>query len=61
MNSIIHIHGGERTGGLIMKVLDINSKLSHLHFVSTNEYKKRVIQLERKNRVHNVVHWALRQ
>ena len=53
---IIHIHGGERTEGLIDEGIRHSiTKLSHLHFVSTNEYKKRVIQLgESKNRVHNV-------
>lgn len=53
---IIHIHGGERTEGLIDEGIRHSiTKLSHLHFVSTNEYKKRVIQLgESKNKVHNV-------
>ena len=53
---IIHIHGGERTEGLIDEGIRHSiTKLSHLHFVSTNEYKKRVIQLgESKDRVYNV-------
>ena len=53
---IIHIHGGERTEGLIDEGIRHSiTKLSHLHLVSTNEYKKRVIQLgESKSRVHNV-------
>ena len=43
---IVHIHGGEITQG----ALDDNfrhaiSKLSHIHFASTAEYRQRIIQL----------------
>ena len=53
---IIHLHGGERTEGLIDESIRHSiTKMSHLHFVSTNEYKKRVIQLgENKKNVFNV-------
>lgn len=43
---IAHIHGGEVTQGAIDESLRHSiTKLSHLHFVSTNEYAQRVIQL----------------
>lgn len=43
---IAHIHGGELTEGLIDEAFRHSiSKMSHLHFVATDEYKKRVIQL----------------
>ena len=53
---IAHLHGGEITEG----ASDDNfrhaiTKLSHLHFTSTEEYRKRVIQLgENPERVFNV-------
>ena len=49
---IAHLHGGEATRGLIDEAIRHSiTKMSHLHFVATNEYKKRVIQLgeEKKN------------
>lgn len=43
---VAHIHGGELTRGAIDDVLRHSmTKLSHLHFVSTERYAKRVIQL----------------
>ena len=53
---IIHLHGGERTEGSIDESIRHSiTKMSHLHFVSTDEYKKRVIQLgESKKFVFNV-------
>ena len=43
---IAHIHGGEVTQGAIDDALRHSiSKLSHLHFVSTQEYARRVEQL----------------
>jgi UDP-N-acetylglucosamine 2-epimerase (non-hydrolysing)/GDP/UDP-N,N'-diacetylbacillosamine 2-epimerase (hydrolysing) len=43
---IAHIHGGEITEGAIDDALRHSiTKLSHLHFVSTNIHAKRVIQL----------------
>lgn len=53
---IAHLHGGERTEGLIDEGIRHSiTKLSHLHFVSTEEYRNRVIQLgECPNRVENV-------
>ncbi len=43
---IAHIHGGEVTQGAIDDSLRHSlTKLSHLHFVSTQEYARRVIQL----------------
>lgn len=53
---IVHIHGGEITQG----ALDDNfrhaiTKLSHLHFASTAEYRQRIIQLgETPDRVFEV-------
>ena len=43
---VAHIHGGEMTQGAIDDALRHSlTKLSHLHFVSTEEYARRVIQL----------------
>ena len=43
---VAHIHGGELTEGAIDDALRHSiTKLSHLHFVSTEEYRDRVIQL----------------
>ena len=43
---VAHIHGGEITKGAIDDPLRFSlTKLSHLHFVSTETYKNRVIQL----------------
>jgi UDP-hydrolysing UDP-N-acetyl-D-glucosamine 2-epimerase len=43
---IAHIHGGELTEGLIDDAIRHSlTKMSHLHFVSTEVYRKRVIQL----------------
>ena len=53
---IAHCHGGEATEGLIDEPIRHSiTKMSHLHFTSTEEYRKRVIQLgEQPNRVFNV-------
>lgn len=53
---IAHIHGGELTEGLIDDAFRHSyTKFSHLHFVATDIYKKRVVQLgEMENRVFNV-------
>jgi len=43
---VAHIHGGELTQGAIDDALRHSmTKLSHLHFVSTKEYARRVAQL----------------
>jgi UDP-hydrolysing UDP-N-acetyl-D-glucosamine 2-epimerase len=43
---VAHIHGGELTEGAIDDALRHSiTKLSHLHFVSTDEHARRVIQL----------------
>jgi UDP-N-acetylglucosamine 2-epimerase (non-hydrolysing)/GDP/UDP-N,N'-diacetylbacillosamine 2-epimerase (hydrolysing) len=43
---VAHLHGGELTSGAIDDALRHSmTKLSHLHFVSTEEYRRRVIQL----------------
>ncbi|APG27352.1 UDP-N-acetyl-D-glucosamine 2-epimerase, UDP-hydrolysing [Syntrophotalea acetylenivorans] len=43
---LAHIHGGEITRGAIDESLRHSlTKLSHLHFVTTEEYRRRVIQL----------------
>lgn len=46
---VAHIHGGELSFGAIDDSLRHSiTKLSHIHFVSTEEYKKRVVQLGEK-------------
>ena len=53
---IAHIHGGELTLGAIDDAFRHSiSKMSCLHFTSTEEYRKRVIQMgESPETVHNV-------
>jgi GDP/UDP-N,N'-diacetylbacillosamine 2-epimerase (hydrolysing) len=53
---IAHLYGGEATEGLIDEgIRHCITKLSYLHFTSTEEYRKRVIQLgEDPQRVFNV-------
>ena len=52
---IAHIHGGETTEGLIDEAIRHSiTKMSYLHFTSTEEYRQRVIQLgENPARVFN--------
>ncbi len=51
---IAHIHGGEITKGAYDDCMrHAITKMSHLHFTSTKEYRRRVIQLgEAPDRVH---------
>lgn len=53
---IAHLHGGEITEGAFDDAIrHAITKMSHLHFTSTEEYRKRVIQLgEQPDRVFNV-------
>ncbi|MFW3345767.1 UDP-N-acetylglucosamine 2-epimerase [Aliarcobacter butzleri] len=53
---VAHLHGGEATQGLIDEAIrHALTKMSHIHFTATEEYRKRVIQLgENPNRVFNV-------
>lgn len=53
---IAHLHGGEKTEGAFDESIRHSiTKMSHLHFTATNEYKNRVIQLgEHPSRVFNV-------
>lgn len=53
---IAHIHGGELTEGAIDEAIRHSiTKMSHLHFSSTESYKKRIIQLgECASNVYNV-------
>ena len=53
---ICHLHGGETTEGAIDEVFRHSiSKMSYLHFTSTEAYRRRVIQLgENPKRVFNV-------
>jgi len=53
---VAHLHGGERTEGAFDEAQrHAITKMSHLHFTSTDEYRKRVIQLgEHPERVFNV-------
>jgi len=53
---IAHVHGGESTEGLIDEAIRHSiTKMSHLHFVATVEYRQRVIQMgENPGRVFSV-------
>jgi len=53
---IAHIHGGERSEGAFDESIRHSiTKMSHLHFTSTDMYRKRVIQLgEQPQNVFNV-------
>ncbi len=53
---IVHLHGGETTEGAFDEAIrHCITKMSHWHFVATEEYRKRVIQLgENPNRVFDV-------
>ena len=53
---VAHIHGGESSEGVIDESIRHSiTKMSHLHFVSTEEYRRRVIQLgEQPERTHMV-------
>jgi UDP-hydrolysing UDP-N-acetyl-D-glucosamine 2-epimerase len=52
---IAHIHGGEITEGAVdEQIRHAITKMSYLHFTSTDEYKRRVIQMgESPDRVFN--------
>ncbi len=53
---IAHIHGGELTEGAVDDAIrHAITKMSHLHFTSTEVYRQRVVQLgEQPDRVFNV-------
>jgi GDP/UDP-N,N'-diacetylbacillosamine 2-epimerase (hydrolysing) len=53
---IAHLHGGETTEGAFDEAIRHSiTKMSHLHFVAAEEYRRRVIQLgEHPDRVFNV-------
>ena len=53
---LAHLHGGERTEGAFDEAIRHSiTKMSHLHFVATKEYRRRVIQLgEQPEHVFNV-------
>lgn len=53
---VAHLHGGEVTEGAFDDAMrHAITKMSHLHFTSTEEYRRRVIQLgESPDRVYNV-------
>jgi len=53
---IAHLHGGEATEGVVDEALRHSiTKMSHIHFVAAQEYKKKVVQLgENPNTVFNV-------
>ena len=54
--ALVHIHGGELSFGAIDDAWrHSTTKLAHLHFVSTQEYARRVAQLGEEDwRIHNV-------
>jgi GDP/UDP-N,N'-diacetylbacillosamine 2-epimerase (hydrolysing) len=53
---IAHLHGGETTEGAFDEAIRHSiTKMSHLHFTATEEYRRRVIQLgEDPRRTYNV-------
>lgn len=53
---IVHIHGGEVTEGAYDDAIRHSiTKMSHLHFASTEEYKSRIVQMgENPENVYNV-------
>lgn len=53
---IAHLHGGETTEGAFDESIRHSiTKMSHLHFTATDEYRRRVIQLgEHPERVYNI-------
>jgi len=53
---VAHLHGGESTEGLIDEAIRHSiTKMSHIHFVASEIYRKKVIQLgEHPERVFNV-------
>jgi len=53
---IAHIHGGERTEGLVDEAFRHSiTKMSHVHFPCSEEYKNRIIQMgESPENVYNV-------
>lgn len=53
---VAHLHGGERTDGAFDdSIRHAVTKMSHLHFTSTEAYRRRVIQMgESPDRVFNV-------
>jgi len=53
---VIHLHGGEITEGAYDDAIrHAVTKMSHLHFTSTEEYRRRVIQMgENPDTVYNV-------
>ncbi len=53
---VAHCHGGEATEGLIDEPIRHSvTKMSHIHFTSTKEYRNRVIQLgEQPENIYNV-------
>lgn len=53
---VAHLHGGEITEGAFDDAIrHAITKMSHLHFTSTEEYRRRVIQMgEQPDRVFNV-------
>lgn len=53
---IAHLHGGETTEGAFDEAIRHSiTKMSHLHFTATSEYRNRVIQLgEQSDRVFDV-------
>lgn len=58
---IAHLHGGEATEGLIDEAIRHSlTKMSHLHFVAAEDYRRRVIQLgEQPESVFNVGSFGL--
>jgi GDP/UDP-N,N'-diacetylbacillosamine 2-epimerase (hydrolysing) len=53
---LAHLHGGEATEGSIDEAIRHSiTKMSHIHFVATDEYRNRVMQLgEQPNNIYQV-------
>jgi len=53
---VAHLHGGEITEGVFDEAIRHSiTKMSHLHFAATEEYRRRIIQLgEQPDKVFNV-------
>lgn len=50
---IAHIHGGERSGTIDESIRHAISKLSHFHFVATDESRNRLVRMgERPEQIH---------
>jgi len=52
---IVHIHGGERSGTVDEPIRHAISKLSHFHFVATEESQERLVRMGEKPQTIHVI------